>query len=209
MATSSDEYNTLRSELLEHQKSRTTILSLALTASVTLFAASVNKEFGSPYLPLFALILISAARVQITQTQYGAQRIASYIRIILEDEGKNPDLYWETASYEIRRASISKQRRVWDISPVTPIEWILLFSSLVAIGLAILISLGLTNGKDPVISPLSIPFYISIGSFVVWIVFWIRYTKKVAELQTMQVDDKESTFWRKFKSCHGIAKKLK
>ena len=122
MAISSDVNNTLRAELLEHQKSRMSILSLALTASVTLFAASVSAQFGSPYLPLFALILLSSARVQITQAQYGAQRIASYIRVVLENEGKNPNLHWETGSYEIRQASRSKQKRIWNISPVSPIE---------------------------------------------------------------------------------------
>jgi hypothetical protein len=206
MAIASDEYNTLREELLEHQKSRMPILSLALTASATLFAASISAQFGSPYLPLFALILLSSARVQIIQAQYGAQRIASYIRIILEEEGVNPNLHWESGSYEIRQASRLKEKRIWDISPVTPIEWILFLSSLVAIGLAIFISLGLINGKASIFWPPSLPFYISVGSAVVWIVFWIRYSKKVTELQSMQVDQKEAAFWRKFKSSHRITK---
>ena len=104
--TISDEYNTLREELLEHQQRRMPILSLALTASATLFAASVSNQFGSPYLPLFALVLLSSAHVQIVQTQYTVQRIAAYIRVVLEEEGKNLNLHWETGSYEIRRASI-------------------------------------------------------------------------------------------------------
>lgn len=209
MAKVSDEYNTLRAELLEHQKSRMPILSLALTASVTLFAASVSEKFGNPYLPLFALVLLSSARVQITQTQYGAQRIASYIRVVLEQEGKNPDLHWETGSYEIRQASISKQKRIWNISPINSIESILFLSSLVAIGLAILISLGLIGGQEPPIWPpsLSFPFYISVGSAIVWIVFWLCYSKKVAEVQSMHADDKEAEFWRKFKSSDEIFKK--
>jgi glucan phosphoethanolaminetransferase (alkaline phosphatase superfamily) len=206
MATASDEYNTLRAELLEHQRSRMPILSLALTASATLFAASVSAQFGSPYLPLFALVLLSSARVQITQTQYGAQRIASYIRVVLEQEGKNQDLHWETGSIEIRRSSISKRKQIWNISPVTSIEWILLLSSLVAIGLAILLSLGLINGQGLTRWPHSLSFYISVGSAIVWMVFWVRYNKKVAEVQSMEADDKEAEFWREFKSSHGIFK---
>jgi len=209
MAISSDEYNTLRAELLEHQKSRMSILSLALTASVTLFAASVSTQFGSPYLPLFALILLSSARVQITQAQYGAQRIASYIRVVLENEGKNPNLHWETGSYEIRHASRTKQKRIWNISPVSPIEWILFLSSLVSIGLAILISLGFINGQGSIMWATSPSIYISIGSLIVWVVFWIKYSKKVAELQSMQVDEREAAFWRKFKSIHKITMKEK
>jgi hypothetical protein len=209
MATTSDEYNTLREELIEHQKSRTAILSLALTASATLFAASVSEKFGNPYLPLFALILLSSARVQITQTEYGAQRIASYIRVMLEEEGNNPDLHWETGSYEIRRTSISQQKRVWNISPVTPIEWILSLTGLVAIGLAMLISLGLINGQGLTVFSLPLSFYVSIGSSLVWLIFWIRYGKNVAELQSMQVDEKEAAFWRKFKSTHKIKRRNK
>jgi len=210
MTTTSDEYNTLREELLEHQQRRMPILSLALTASATLFAASVSQQFGSPYLPLFALVLLSSARVQIVQTQYTVQRIASYIRVVLEEEGKNPNLHWETGSYEIRRASISKRKRkrIWNVSPVTPVEWILLLSSLVAIGLAVLISLGFINGQGSIIWPPLPPFYISAGATVIWLVFWLRYNRKVDELQSMQVDDKEAEFWRKFKSSfEGLKKK--
>lgn len=200
--TTSDEYNTLREELLDHQQRRMPVLSLALTASATLFAASVSAQFGSPYLPLFALVLLSSARVQIVQTQYTVQRIASYIRVVLEEEGKNPNLHWETGSYEIRKASISnpKRKRIWDVSPVTPIEWILFLSSLVAIGLAILISLGLINGQGSIIWPPPLVFYISLGATVLWLIFWLRYNRKVDELQSMQVDKEEAEFWRKFKS---------
>jgi hypothetical protein len=209
MTTASEEYNTLREELLEHQRSRMPVASLALTASATLFAASVSAQFGSPYLPLFALVLLSSARIQIVQTQYGVQRIASYIRIVLEEEGKNPNLHWETGSYEIRRASISKRKRkrIWDISPVTPIEWILFLSSLVAISLAVLISLDFINGQGSIIWPPPLPFYISVGAAVVWLAFWLRYNRKVNELQSMQVDDKEAEFWRKFKSSLESPKK--
>jgi hypothetical protein len=206
--TVNDEYNTLREELLEHQQRRMPILSLALTASATLFSASVSEQFKSPYLPLFALMLLSSARVQIVQTQYTVQRIASYIRIVLEEEGKNPNLHWETASYDIRRTSILKQKnqRVWDVSPVTPTEWILLLSSLVAIGLAIFISLGFINGQAAIIWPPPLSFYISVGATILWLIFWVIYNRKVRELQSMQVDDREAEFWRKFKVSHEKVK---
>lgn len=207
MATVNDEYNTLRAELLEHQKSRTPILSLALTLSVTLFGVSVSTQFGNPYLPLFALVLLSAARVQITQAQYGAQRIASYIRVIIENEGKNPDLHWETGSYEIRRTSITKRKRVWNLSPVTSIDWILLSCSLVAIGLALSISLGLISGHELTPWPFHLSFFISVGSAILWLLFWLLYNKRVAQVQLMEADDKEAQFWRNFKITHNFSSK--
>jgi hypothetical protein len=196
--TSSDEYNSLREELLEHQRSRMPVLSLALTASVTLFAASVSTRFGSPYLPLFALLLLSAARVQIIQIQYGVQRIASYIRVVLENDGASPDLRWETASYRIRHASASKRklRRIWNIFPLTPIDWTLFCISLAAIALAIAISLNQMAGAAPVPIPLPRSFYVSAAVAVAWSGFWLYCNRKAAELHSMKVDENEAEFWR-------------
>lgn len=177
MPSQKDEYESLRQELLDHQNRRVTILSLALTVSAALFATAV--QFRNPYLPLFALPLIQAARVQINQTHYAVQRIASYIRVMLE-EG-NPDLNWETASYAIRRASVGKQKQIWNISPLSPLDGIVSAAGFGAAALAIVLSLlpeqqALTlTTLSPAIPPLQIPFSICFVTALVWFGIWFRY----------------------------------
>lgn len=185
MATINDEYNTLRQELLADQASRISVLSLALTASAALLAASV--QFANPYLPLFSLLLLFTARVHITQIDVGIQRIASYIRVMIEED--NPQLNWETASYSIRRASLSKQKKVWNVSSLSPFDNILFLSSAVSALLALSLSWTPTT-----------PFYVILVITVVWLVSWIWYSFKVRELRLMKVDDREAEFWHSYKT---------
>jgi len=94
MPTAKEEYESLRQELMEHQSRRLPIISMALTIVTILFSAGVQLK--NPYLPLFSLLILHSARVQLVQAHYGVQRIAAYIRVMFE-EG-NPELNWETGS---------------------------------------------------------------------------------------------------------------
>jgi hypothetical protein len=191
MPTNSDEYNSLREELLEHQKRRIPFLSLALTASVTLFAVTASKDFRNPYLPLFALLLLHSARVQLTETEYGIERIASYIKIMHEDESK--DLHWETGSYAIRHASLQKHKEISSVFYVSPLESTLLLTSAVALFLSVFLAWSRSGlySLDFVFTFCAIPF---------WVALWFWYSFKVKKLRTLDFYNKESEFWRKFRS---------
>lgn len=193
MPTLNDEYNTLRQELLADQTSRISVLNLALTASGILLGASV--QLTNPYLPLFSLLLLFTARVHITQIDYGIQRIASYIRVMIEEE--NPELNWETASYSIRRASLGKQKKLWNASSLSPFDNILFFSGAVSALLALSLSWSST-----------ITFYISLAVAALWLVFWLWYSIKVRELRLMKIDDREADFWRSYKTSSRKQAKL-
>jgi hypothetical protein len=135
------EYQSLRQELLEHQSRRLPILEMALGASAALFAAGL--QLSNPYLPLIALFLLHSARVQIAQAVYGVQRIATYLRIM--HEADDPQLNWETASYEVRRATQNEQaasRGLWNIAPILPMDNLILLASLAALALALGITLA-------------------------------------------------------------------
>jgi hypothetical protein len=199
MATRSDEYNSLRNEILEHQKKRTTVLTLALTASAALFATSA--ELQNPYLPLFALPLLFFARIEIARIHYGIQRIASYIRVVLEEEGKNPELRWETASYDIRLESVKNQKQVWAASTLYPVNGILYTSGWVASLLALLLPwLQKTQSLSPPLWPLPVSVYISVVATATWLWLWHSYSGKVRELERMEVDKREAEFWRQWEA---------
>ena len=97
MATMKDEYITLRAELLEHQSRRLTIINLALIITSAILAATT--EIRNPYLPLFAILILHSARIQLIHANEGVQRIATYIRIMHEED--DLELHWETGSYKI------------------------------------------------------------------------------------------------------------
>jgi hypothetical protein len=214
MATKSDEYNSLRQELLEHQSSRAAVLSLVLTAAATLFAISV--QLHNPYLPLFALLLLIYGRMQITQTHYSIQRIASYIRIVLENG--NPDLNWETGSYHIRNKSIQKNSKIRNVSPLVPIDAILTLTSIVAIALTALIPwLSPSQQSQSSVQPLSaqlptaqeqvVPLIVALVVGLIWFAWWKRYDRVIKNLENMKVDDAEATEWKVFKEKAESIKK--
>lgn len=205
MLDKSHEYDSLRQELRDHQNSRSATLSLATTVSAALLGAGV--QFSNPLLPLLALLLLFFARVQVVQTHSAVQRIASYIRIVLEQD--NDELNWETGSYQIRHQSIAPaedgMQSIPHISPLLllPIDWFLFACSMVAIVLAGLITVFAPTSSSSVqlslISPRAV--YLGVVGFttLVWAISWWRYGQKIHELEKMEVDKKEADFWRQFK----------
>jgi hypothetical protein len=181
MSIKETEYATLRQEILEHQKMRMSVLSLALTASTALLATGL--ELNNPYLPLSGLLLVHSARVQIAQIHYSIQRIASYIRVVLEEN--EADLNWETASYQIRLASVQGRRQIWNVSPLSPIDGMLLLSG-VALALTAVV----------VAWPISYARYMTIVGTLMWSGAWLWYSRRLRELRTMKVDQNEADFWR-------------
>ena len=142
MISATEEYATLRQELMEHQGRRLNILSFAVTVSLTLFAASAQLEIA--LLPLLALILLHLARVQIAEAQHGVARIAAYIRVVLEAE--IPALNWETGSFWIRSrqpdaSELGKTgNKKYLLYPLAVLDQFILWTGRIAI----LVALGLT-----------------------------------------------------------------
>ncbi len=199
MANRSDEYNSLRQELLDHQNRRNSILGLAVTASAALFATGVQLQ--NPLLPLLALLLLYLARIQIVQTHSAVQRIASYIRIVLEQD--NPDLSWETGSYNIRYDAVhNKTKGIPNISPLRPVDLFLLACSLVAIALAFLIALlgPASTSQSTSLWSSTVYFMINGVTALVWITAWAWYGRRVDELEKMIVDKREAKYWKDFKA---------
>ena len=205
MVDKSHEYDSLRQELLAYQNSRNATLSLALTVSAALLGASA--QFSNPLLPLFALLLLFLTRIQVAQTHSAVQRIAAYIRIMIEQD--NEELNWETGSYQIRRESIAPTRDgiqvVSRISPMLllPIDWFLFSCSIVAIVLACFIAIFTPTSAlaaQPALmwTPAVYLGVIGFATFV-WGVAWWRYGRNIRALEKMIVDDREAYFWKEFK----------
>lgn len=191
-ATSKDEYNSLRQEILNHQNNRLTVLGLALTATTALIASGM--ELKNPSIPLVAPFLLLAARIQIVQIHAGIQRISSYIRIILED--KNPELNWEKASYFVRSNSIKKGASVRNISSINPIDSLLFITGIASNILAICLAFPappVQQGFDP----FTVTYVISI----LWLGAWIYYSyTKVREWANMTAEEREAKKWIEFRS---------
>ena len=185
MSFALEEYKSLRAEILEHQKRRDSTVSLALTVSAALLAAAV--QFENPYIPLFALLLLHAARIQIVHTDNGIQRISAYIRVVFEGE-KNRR--WETGSYEIRLASAKGTEgiRLMNISPLRSIDLILFFT-----GLAAVVTSAILINDWP-----SVHMWVWTVSTLAWSVIWVSYAITIARLRQLKVDEEEAKFWRSF-----------
>lgn len=198
------EYNSLRQELLDHQNRRGTILNLALTASAALFAAGLQVQ--NPLIPLSALPLLYLARMQIVQTHSAIQRIATYICIVLEQD--DPDLNWETASYEIRHDSIATEGKgIRNISPLRPIDLFLFTCSLIAIVLALVILLVLlfrpvssVSSQSAPAWPMQVYFAVTGIATLVWALAWLLFESRVRELEKMTIDKREAEYWEAFKA---------
>lgn len=184
-ATRKEEYESLRQELLQHQERRLPILNLMLVVAVGLCGTAL--ELQNPYLPLGALLLLFSARIQLAETQYGVQRIASYLRVLHEEN--NLELNWETASFAVRRASLQKQSPLWNVVPFSPLDAVLFVTSFVANVIAISLALAY-----PVYN-----LYICAFVGLIWLVLWIWYGRKTRTLLSMQVDKAEEDFWRAYK----------
>lgn len=231
MISPSEEYKSLRQELLEHQNRRLTILSVTLTICLALFAA--GAEMGIVFLPLLALVLLYLARVQISKAQHGVARIAAYIQVILELE--NPSLNWEIGSYWIRDKEAPESGKTIKNSlfPLNEIDQFIRWTG----GIAILIasSLTLKNLLDAVLSSTTVPFtqvlqksmsfgeYMraaladlpltsAMGSlglnliivFVVWLIWllkWNAFSRENAKLATLEIDQEEVQKWIEFKKA--------
>jgi hypothetical protein len=185
MITSKEEYQSLRQEIIDHQNRRLPTLSVALTLSTALIATGL--QLSNPYLPLFALLVLHSARVQLVQIHAGIQRIAMYIRVVLEET--NPELHWESGSYFIRSRSLEKRAPIRDISPLRPIDDLLFLSGIASVVVTLILSW-----------PPSIPFYISAGISILWLALWFWYGRnRVDEWEKMRADDKEAAKWEDFK----------
>ncbi len=231
--TQKEEYDSLRQELLEHQTRRLTILNVAITICLALFAASV--QFNILFLPLLALVVLYVARVQIAEAQYGVARISAYIRVMLELD--NPDLNWESGSLWIRQSGsiktdVSENKNSQDktqkgkttfrsrnLYPLDDIDWFLFWVGVIAI----LISLGqliqypllMEWSQTPtdwltwqviallLVNPLMI---------FLWLILWNQKTREYRDLATTQYDIQEGRNWIEFKENKenkiGIKNKL-
>lgn len=196
--TTSDEYNSLRQELIQHQERRLTILGLAVTATAALIAAGLNENFRSAFVPLSSLMVLFSARVLITEAQYGIKRISSYIRVVLEDEGENPALKWETGSYKSRERTRDERKHYsGDISALASFDNVLFGISLVAITMAIYISWP-TSLKC--LENTSLEFWLTVGFTPFWLLLWFYYRhRRVNELINGDFELREAEFWRLFK----------
>lgn len=199
MPDKSDEYNTLRQELLDHQNRRGSILNLAVTSSAALFA--FGAQLHNPLVPLLALPLLYLGRIQVIQTHSAIQRIAAYIRIMLERD--NPELNWETGSYSIRLNSASpSEKGSLNISPLRSIDSFLLVCSVVAIALPVLILLFDSGSPLTLQSAFQWPALGHVAiigiAALIWAIAWITSGRRVTELEKMAVDKREAVFWREF-----------
>jgi hypothetical protein len=185
------------------------------------------------------LPLLFFARVEIARIHYGIQRIASYIRVVLEEDGKNPNLRWENASYDIRLASVGKlddqrtrtieleeqaqerkegtnkpgEKLLWDVSTLYPMDRILYTSGWLAFLLATFLPWlpQPQSTSPPPFWPFPVSVYVALAVTAVWLGLWYSYSRRLRELEEMEVDRREADFLRKWekdrraKSSEGTA----
>lgn len=159
MVDQSDEYNSLRSEIIQHQNRRDQLMNLGLTASIALLG--IGSQLQNPFIPLLTLLLVFLVRVQLTQIQFGIERIATYIRVAIESD--NPALRWETISYEMR--SLERSGRIGlKVSSAVAINGILTLVGLSSVILAFVFS-----NWDP------LGVGIALVAGLTWLIVWIVY----------------------------------
>lgn len=188
MLASKEEYQSLRTELMEHQSRRLPILGTTLTIATALLGAAAGLH--SPYLPLLTLLIVHSARVQLVQAHYGVQRIAAYLRIM--HEADNPELNWETGSYRIRLTSLRQSRRhsqgaIRRIVPGSPLDALLFLTNAAAIA----VSLALSTDQ--------VALCVAGAAGVAALVLWLGYGWTIRDLYSMAAERREAEFWRRFK----------
>lgn len=193
MVSKEAEYSSLREELISHQSRRESILSIGITAAVGLIVIGIDQS--NPYTPLFALLVLIAVRIQITEIHAGIQRIATYLRVV--HEGQNSDLHWETTSFSLRQADLknpNSKRWVPKILPIfSSMEY---FIALICIASwVIALSIGLAK-PEPV-------WVIQVLSGLLWLAVWLIFGRMTKDLRTMTLEEKEEN---RIREILGLAK---
>ncbi|MCA9875265.1 MAG: hypothetical protein KDE56_06850 [Anaerolineales bacterium] len=188
MTNKQAEYDSLRTELISHQSRRESAMSIGLTLSIALIAAGI--ELKNPYILLSVLLILFAIRVQITHIHSGIQRIATYLRVAHEEN--NPDLNWETTSYQVRLASLENQSpRVGKMSifvtpAFSPMEYVIGLTGIVAIVAAWFNAQTVSNQTWRMV-------LIAGG---IWVVAWIIYGFRTRQLHSMKMEENEAQSFR-------------
>ncbi|MCB9423193.1 MAG: hypothetical protein H6667_25570 [Ardenticatenaceae bacterium] len=182
------EYESLREELISHQSRRESVLSIGLTLAMALVAGGI--EFKNPYLLLAVLLIVFAIRVQITHIHAGIQRIATYLRVVHEED--NPDLNWETTSYHIRSSSLQNQSpqigkfKILITPAFSPMEYLLGLTGVVSVIAATLII-------QPKNTQMTLITLIVGGA---WLLAWLVYGYRTRELRSMVTEEAEARLFR-------------
>jgi len=92
------EYNSLRTELIHHDRTCLTILGLLLTASTAIYGLVVNKDLF--YLLILLSVIWYVGFLYLVEKRSNIKRISFYIQIQAETE--DSDLNWESWSRNYR-----------------------------------------------------------------------------------------------------------
>lgn len=197
--TATEEYLSLRQEIMDDQGRRETAIALVMSAAAVLLAAGLNS--GEPLVILTVLPLLFVAQVQITHIHFGIQRIAAYIRVMHEEE--NPDLNWETASYIMRSYSISREpsvttqrgkgkvpddqkEKIRQVSSKVAIENLLLIMGIIAGIIALYKSSDLVDFY----------FYVTVLAVLLWFIAMLFYRFRWSSSKQMDLEDLEADIFR-------------
>lgn len=191
MSEKQAEYVSLREELISHQGRRESVLSIGLTLTIALIAAGL--ELKNPYVLLSALLILLGIRVQITHIHSGIQRIAAYLRVVHEEN--NPDLNWETTSYQVRRATLKNQSpRFWKfeflVAPAfSPMEYLLGLTGIVSIVAALFVAQTAQSKSTQTT-------YLVLILSAIGVIFWFGYGYRTRHLRSMKIEESEAQLFR-------------
>lgn len=129
MEFNSNEYNSLRAELIHHDRTCLTIISLLLTASTAVYGLVVNKQLS--YLLIVLSVIWHVGFLYLIEKRANIKRISFYIQTQIEPEISN--FGWEEWSRNFRylpesstdeqpESSTNKQTEPPDLPALSPLK---------------------------------------------------------------------------------------
>src|SRR5690242_7834321 len=106
----SDEYQTLRNELLREYEREGNITTLAFTATAAIVGWGFTSQGADPIVYLLPLLLLALLLFHLINTLSTILRISVYIRVFIESN-KRTGQYWETAISALRH-KLRQERRL-------------------------------------------------------------------------------------------------
>lgn len=96
----SDEYQTLRQEILDSFTREVNLIALGFTATAAIIGYGFTLPKPPPLLFLTPILILTLIFLQLINSIFSILTISVYIRVFLEDESNSP--YWETTISGLR-----------------------------------------------------------------------------------------------------------
>lgn len=172
------EYNALRAEIREYQSRQFTMVSFAITATVTLIGyGTTNKNALVLVTPILILTLVL---LQLVRNIFHIFRVGTYIRAFIKPN--EVSLNWETYSRQFRILRTGQERLVHFRHDLPSYEVVLISTGWACIILSFIFSIGYEF-----LVPLLLAIY--------WLIFWTMIRRRIKYQTSGQLEIDLDLIW--------------